>query len=492
MNIPNNEQDVGRRGFLKASADLIGIAIRFMYLSLIVAGALIAHYARFGTLDLHQGYKIALLVVLFGTALLFPLFDLYKRWHGMSITSEILTLLLAWLCVITIIPVLVYFTKTGDYYSRIWFGLWILVTAALFAISRVVIRRLSLWTKRKGYNLRNVLVVGAGELGQNVIRKLAESGWAGVKIIGFLDDDPALHGHLVSGVPVLGHIDRIKELIGGASSIVPPSDEPAMPLGEIDQIWIALPISEREVIRNVCIRLEDSAVDIVIVPDLFLHGLLNHSVDDVAGMPIIDLRATPMIGAASTIKLVEDVLISVLALSVALPLMILIAIGIKLESPGPILFKQKRYGLSGKEIVIWKFRSMCVMEDGDKVVQAVKNDPRTTRLGAFLRKTSLDELPQFFNVLQGRMSVVGPRPHAVAHNEQYRVVVDKYMWRFRVKPGITGWAQVNGWRGETEVVEKMEKRIQFDLEYVMNWSIWLDIKIVFQTIFVAFFNKDVY
>jgi len=492
MNIPSSEQDVGRPGFLKANADLMGIAIRFMDLSLVVLGALIAHYFRFGTLDLQQGYKIALLVVLFGVAVLFPLFDLYKRWHGMSIASEIITLLLSWLCVITMIPVLVYFTKTGDYYSRIWFGSWVLVTTVLFATSRLAIRRISWWARKNGINTHNVLIVGAGKLGQEVSRKLEESGWAGVRIIGYLDDDPGLHGSLVRGVPVLGRVDRIKELVGGAASIVTPADEPVLDPGEIDQIWIALPIANRDEIQAVCLSLEDSAIDIVIVPDLFLHGLLNHSVDDVAGMPIINLRATPVIGAASTIKLVEDMVVSILALSVAFPLMVLIAIGIKLESPGPILFKQKRYGISGKQIVVWKFRSMRVMEDGDNVVQAVKNDPRTTRLGAFLRKTSLDELPQFFNVLQGRMSVVGPRPHAVAHNEQYRVIIDKYMWRFKVKPGITGWAQVNGARGETEVVEKMEKRIEYDLEYVMNWSIWLDIKIVFQTVFVAFFNKDVY
>ena len=346
--------------------------------------------------------------------------------------------------------------------------------------------------RKKGLNTRNILVVGAGALGQQVSHKLEKSGWAGIRIVGYLDDNPALHGTRVQGAPVLGNINRIKELVGGASSIVPPGDQSVLDPGQIDQIWIALPMTAKDRIQKVCISLEDSAIDIIVVPDLFLHGLLNHSVDDLAGMPIINLRTTPVIGAASTIKLVEDFTISLVALSVALPIMILIAIGIKLESPGPILFKQKRYGISGKEILVWKFRSMRVMEDGKSVVQATKNDPRTTRLGAFLRKTSLDELPQFFNVLQGRMSVVGPRPHAVAHNEQYRVIVDKYMWRFKVKPGITGWAQVNGWRGETDVVGKMEKRVEYDLEYLMNWGIWLDIKIVLMTLFVVFFNKDVY
>jgi putative colanic acid biosynthesis UDP-glucose lipid carrier transferase len=192
------------------------------------------------------------------------------------------------------------------------------------------------------------------------------------------------------------------------------------------------------------------------------------------------------------VKRVEDVILAgSLIMLFAIP-MIFIAIGVKLSSPGPLFFKQRRYGLRGDQIEVWKFRTMSVLENDDKVVQAKKNDPRVTRFGAFLRRTSLDELPQLINVLQGTMSMVGPRPHAVAHNEHYRKQIDRYMLRHKVKPGITGLAQVNGWRGETETLDKMQKRIEFDLAYIQNWSLWLDIKIIFQTMFVVFSDKHAY
>jgi putative colanic acid biosynthesis UDP-glucose lipid carrier transferase len=197
-------------------------------------------------------------------------------------------------------------------------------------------------------------------------------------------------------------------------------------------------------------------------------------------------------GTYALIKRLEDIVISsIILVLIAVPLMV-IALAVKITSKGPVIFKQSRYGLNGKEIKIWKFRSMTVTEDSDNVTQATKNDSRFTKIGAFLRRTSLDELPQFFNVLQGKMSVVGPRPHALAHNEKYRAVIDYYMLRHKIRPGITGWAQVNGWRGETDTVEKMEMRIKYDLDYIRQWSLWMDVKIVFYTIFRSFTDKNAY
>lgn len=211
------------------------------------------------------------------------------------------------------------------------------------------------------------------------------------------------------------------------------------------------------------------------------------------GIPIISVYDTPLSSrTVQAIKRFEDIVLSTFIMFLISPILIAVAIGVKLSSPGPILFKQKRYGMNGKEIKVYKYRSMTTLDDGEIVNQATKNDPRVTPFGAFIRKTSLDELPQFFNVWQGKMSIVGPRPHAVAHNEEYRKLVPKYMQRHIVKPGITGWAQINGWRGETDKLEKMEKRIEFDLHYINNWTLWLDIKIIFLTIIKGFINKNAY
>jgi putative colanic acid biosynthesis UDP-glucose lipid carrier transferase len=223
-----------------------------------------------------------------------------------------------------------------------------------------------------------------------------------------------------------------------------------------------------------------------------MYDLLHASWGNVGDLPVVSISETPFYGVDGFVKRMEDVILAGgLIMLFAIP-MIFIAIGVKLSSPGPLFFKQRRYGLRGDQIEVWKFRTMSVLENDDKVVQAKKNDPRVTRIGAFLRRTSLDELPQLINVLQGNMSMVGPRPHAVAHNEHYRKQIDRYMLRHKVKPGITGLAQVNGWRGETETLDKMQKRIEFDLAYIQNWSLWLDMKIIFQTMFVVFSDKHAY
>jgi putative colanic acid biosynthesis UDP-glucose lipid carrier transferase len=247
------------------------------------------------------------------------------------------------------------------------------------------------------------------------------------------------------------------------------------------------------VVRAIFYALRNHTAELRFVPDFRDMHLLNHRMSEVAGRFAIDLSVSPMNGMARIIKRLEDIVIGgLIALIIALPC-IAIAIGIKATSPGPVLFKQHRTGANGKRFKVYKFRSMAVHEEKTGVVsQATKEDPRVTRLGAFLRRTSLDELPQFYNVLQGRMSIVGPRPHALAHNEYYKELVQSYMWRHKVKPGITGWAQVNGLRGETDTLEKMERRVEYDLKYIDNWSLWLDLRIIFLTIFKGFTHKNAY
>ena len=237
--------------------------------------------------------------------------------------------------------------------------------------------------------------------------------------------------------------------------------------------------------------LTDTTCLVILIPDVFTFNILQSRTEEVNGIPVVPIFETPLNGINMVLKRLEDIILSLVILTLISPILLIISLCVKLTSHGPVIFKQTRYGMDGKPIKVWKFRTMVVMEN-DNVTQATKNDVRVTKVGRFLRRTSLDELPQFFNVLFGGMSIVGPRPHAVIHNEQYRSLIEGYMLRHKVKPGITGWAQINGWRGETDTLEKMEKRVEYDLEYIRECSIWLDIRIIFLTIFKGFIGKTAY
>jgi putative colanic acid biosynthesis UDP-glucose lipid carrier transferase len=249
--------------------------------------------------------------------------------------------------------------------------------------------------------------------------------------------------------------------------------------------------AERRIVEIVE-ALSDTTVSVYYVPNFFIFDLLQGRMLELDGVPLLSLHETPFSGVDGWLKRAEDIVFGCFILAIVTLPMLMIALAIKLTSNGPVLFKQRRYGLNGKTVEVWKFRSMSVCEDGDTIRQAGKADARVTPLGAFLRRTSLDELPQFINVLQGSMSIVGPRPHAVAHNEQYRGQIRGYMLRHKVKPGITGLAQINGWRGETDTIDKMEMRVKYDLTYLRTWTIWLDLKIIFMTIFKGFSNPNAY
>ncbi|TYY01065.1 undecaprenyl-phosphate glucose phosphotransferase, partial [Klebsiella pneumoniae] len=262
--------------------------------------------------------------------------------------------------------------------------------------------------------------------------------------------------------------------------------------GKIDRIYIAMSMKDEVKINNIVSQLADTTCSVLLIPDVFTFNILQSRTEEINGLPVVPLFDSPLNGINMVFKRLEDILVSSIILLFISPILLIISLAVKLSSNGPVIFKQIRYGMDGKPIQVWKFRSMTVMENDDKVVQATKNDIRVTKVGKFLRSTSLDELPQFFNVLFGQMSVVGPRPHAVSHNEQYRTLIQGYMLRHKVKPGITGLAQINGWRGETDTLEKMEKRVEYDLLYIRGWSIWLDLKIIFLTIFKGFINKSAY
>jgi putative colanic acid biosysnthesis UDP-glucose lipid carrier transferase len=314
------------------------------------------------------------------------------------------------------------------------------------------------------------VIVGANELGRTLARQLGKDPLPQARVTAFFDDRaPTRLGDDLEA-PLRGGIDRLAEYVRA---------------NHVDQIYIALPMASQPRILGLLDQLRDTTSSIYFVPDIFLYDLIQARVDTVAGLPVLAVCESPFHGTTGVIKRLADVCIATAAILVTAPVMLAVALAIKVTMPGPVLFKQRRYGLDGQQIVVWKFRSMKVQEDGDQVRQATREDDRVTPLGRFMRRTSLDELPQFFNVLQGRMSVVGPRPHAVAHNETYRKLIKGYMIRHKVKPGITGWAQVNGARGETDTVEKMKVRIDYDLEYLRNWSLRLDLSIIWRTVLLA-------
>ena len=260
----------------------------------------------------------------------------------------------------------------------------------------------------------------------------------------------------------------------------------------VREVYITLPLGSQPRIVKLLEQLQGTTASLYFVPDVFGISIIQGRLQDMNGVPVVGICETPFTGTNQLIKRTSDLVLATLIIVLTSPLLLAIAIGVKLSSPGPVIFRQRRNGLDGDEIVVWKFRSMTTQDDGAVVAQATRNDPRVTRLGAFLRASSLDELPQFFNVLQGRMSIVGPRPHAVTHNEQYRQIIKAYMVRHKVKPGITGWAQVNGQRGETDTIEKMRARVEYDLEYLRNWSLALDLRIIIGTIRLVFFDRYAY
>lgn len=403
---------------------------------------------------------------------------LYRSWRGRPFFSSMRMITQAWLMTWVGLVVLIFILKDGENFSRATLLIWGVGTPMILIGYRLVIRQSLSQIRKQGINNRRIAILGAGKVGQQLADIIQKNTWLGYQIIGFYDDNLALHNTRPAQLPILGTSEHI----------LAHSQQ-----NQFEELYICLPMRAEKKIKQLLNQLTDSTCIVKFVPDLFSFDLMHAKWTDLNGLPIVSVYDTPLnSSSAKVIKRIEDIVLSSLILLMISPLLAAISIGVKLSSKGPVFFKQKRYGLNGREIQVYKFRSMTTMDNGHIINQAQKNDPRITRFGAFIRRTSLDELPQFINVIQGRMSIVGPRPHANAHNEQYRKLVPKYMQRHLVKPGITGWAQINGWRGETDTLEKMEKRIEYDLHYINNWSIWLDIRIIILTVFKGFINKNAY
>lgn len=470
-----------RQGFFQRNASAIEKSHRALDLLLILLSAYIAYFIRFDNLTLSAEILNALLLTLILSMIVFKTTPLYQARRGQSFSQEAFHLALSWGIVLSSLTIFAYLTKTGQTISREWALLTAVIAFSLMLIARIVLRVVLKRMRMKGYNSRNAVIFGAGKLGRHIARLLNKQTWSGINVIGFYDDHQTQR--MVDDLPVLGDLDLLEQII--EVSRARNSDT-----NKIDQVWITLPFSAQARIHEIIVRLQNTPTQIHFVPDKIGAELFQYPTDRFAGISILDVSATRFAGPEAMLKNLFDKIFSFLTLLLIWPLMLLIALFIIIESGGPVIFKQRRYGIDGREIEVWKFRSMMVCEDGENIPQAKKIDARVTKTGAFLRKWSLDELPQFINVLQGTMSVVGPRPHAVAHNEYYRSHIPSYMGRHIVKPGITGWAQVNGWRGETDTSDKMEQRVRYDLEYINNWSLWLDAKIIIMTIFIGLRSEN--
>ncbi len=403
---------------------------------------------------------------------------LYRNWQGVAIERELACSTIAWALTLIALAGLGKFSIYSSELSARGLIIWFAITPILSFNGRMMLR---FWQRRKARSgsARGYVVIGATELGAQLVRNIRQRPDLCLRFEGFFDDRPENRGiELPSDMNQ--RLGNLNELVNKAIG------------GEIQTIFIALPMRAEERMKEVIQRLADTTASVYIVPDLFVFQMLHSRWTDIQGMPVVSVYENPFYGADGALKRSFDIIASAALISAAVIPMMIIGLLVKLTSKGPILFRQRRYGLDGKEITVWKFRSMTVCEDGAKVTQATQGDKRVTQVGSFLRRSSLDELPQLFNVLTGQMSLVGPRPHANAHNEYYRKEIDGYMLRHKVKPGITGLAQVNGCRGETEQIEKMEKRIFFDHKYIREWNIWLDIKILLQTIKVVFSRQNAY
>jgi len=436
---------------------------------LVAIGALLLSSFAFG--KTFEGPYLILALIVF--SLTFP----GTPPKGTSLRALAGDVISSWFVVVGLLLLIGWATRTlGSFDPRVILAWVIAAPVALFAaraLMPVVLLRL---LAVEGVQ-RVAVIAGEGELGRKLAERIQVSPFLGIRFAGFFDDrSPERIGGVGPG-EILGPLEHVAAYVK---------------THHVDLIYVTLPMASQPRILKLLDELHDTTASIYFVPDIFLFDLIQARMDTIGGIPVVAACETPFYGISGLIKRASDIILASVILALILPLMLVIAIGVKMSSPGPVLFKQRRYGLDGKEIVVYKFRTMNVLEDGNVIKQATREDRRVTRFGAFLRQRSLDELPQFFNVLQGNMSVVGPRPHAVAHNEMYRRLIKGYMIRHKVKPGITGLAQVNGLRGETDTLDKMQLRIEHDLDYLRNWSLQLDLQIVVKTIFLLLKKQDAF
>lgn len=462
---------------IKQQSLTISVVSRLLDVLIVWFTGVLAYYFRFDLNSFPIPVSYSALIFIGGllVAVLFPLLKVYHSWRARGLWAPTARVMAGWSIVFIIVLTLLVIGKEADAFSRLWLSYWGVMTATVLVALRMGVYA---WLRRirsRGYNRRHAVVVGCGQHAKALIQQSRVALWAGYEVVSVYDYHSV--GGNCEGLRI-GTIDELADFV----------EE-----GSVDEVWVALPLDQSDKLRDILNCLRFSSVTVRYAPDLFGLFLLNHGVTEILSVPMIDLTASPMVGLNRLIKALEDRLFAAFILVLTSPLLLLISLGVRFSSPGPIFYRQKRHGWDGSEIEVWKFRTMYVhREEAQVVTQAKRDDPRVTPFGKFLRRTSLDEMPQFINVIQGHMSVVGPRPHAVEHNDTYKNLVDNYMLRLKVKPGITGWAQINGLRGETDTLEKMKNRVEHDLYYIEHWSLALDLKILFLTLFRGFIHRNAY
>jgi len=397
-----------------------------------------------------------------GTLLVFPAFGVYGSWRGRSRTILALRVLAAWSLVYVTGLIVAFLMHQIGPVSRLWAVGWFASVSLATVLTRVAAFRMLASMRQQGINAKRVVIIGYGPLGREMFQRVLLASDTGYCVVGIYQEEQG---------PVPVGVSRLRTLPDVCAFVRAQG---------VREIWLTLPMEACRDLYQVVHHFRNDLVDIRWVPDITSVELLGHRFSEFLGLPVIDLNSPPVSGITGLMKSAFDRIFASFALLGLSPLLLLIALLIKVSSRGPVLFRQTRLGMDGRPFQVYKFRTMRLHDDHG-VTQAVRGDARVTRLGALLRRTSLDELPQFFNVLRGEMSVVGPRPHAIEHNELYKELIDRYMLRHRVKPGITGWAQINGLRGQTDTVEKMKRRIEFDIYYIQHWSFRLDLLIILRT-----------
>ena len=462
---------------VRTHRSLVEVAYRLLDAAAILASALLA--TRYTDSRHLENLAVVGATTLVVHVLAIEVSGLYRSWRGSRLGTELWCVLVNWLYTAPAVLGIGLLTRVNAEFSYATKLVWLTLTPLAMISGRIVLRSLLRRLRRRGFNTRSFAICGVNKLAVQLARNIQNSPELGLVFSGFFDDRPEQRTSQQIG-ELRAHAGDLDKLVEQARS------------GEVDMVFITFPMRAEERIRRVLDLLGDSTASVYLVPDFFVFQMLHARWNQIDGLPVVSVFETPISGIDGALKRGFDVVVSAaLVALLALP-MAVVALLVKLTSPGPILFRQQRYGLMGEEIGVWKFRSMRCCDDGDVVRQATKDDDRITPLGRYLRQTSLDELPQLFNVLGGSMSLVGPRPHATAHNEEYRQLIDGYMLRHKVKPGMTGLAQVNGWRGETETLEKMARRVEFDHRYIREWSLWMDVKILLKTAIVLVRQENAY